>query len=422
MERINVFTLLSRSEKNMGSGMDPKVKALALELVKRAYHEGINVQITSGFRSYAEQNRLYAQGRTAPGSVVTNARGGQSIHNFGLAIDYVIVSEDGSKAIWVVNDKWRRVADIGKSLGFQWGGDWKSFVDPPHLDFQKGYSLASLRAGNRPSIPHVPERSYNGPGDTGAEVKLRQDQLTKAGFQTATDGAYGPGMEKNVRAFQLSKGLQVDGLIGAVTATALETGKTSGVVQATKPTPKPSTPSKPTPKPTAKPSAPSGNSIVDYLNSKGQDSSFAARKRLADQYGIKGYKGTAAQNTELLERLKKGAPKPPPRSTTSGGSIVDYLNRHGRDSSYSARKKLAAQHGIKNYTGTAAQNTQLLDKLQSGSAPKKKINTTSLVDYLNLTGQPSSFSARKRLAEKHGIKNYKGTAAQNTKLLDVLNK
>jgi len=44
------------------------------------------------------------------------------------------------------------------------------------------------------------------------------------------------------------------------------------------------------------------------------------------------------------------------------------------------------------------------------------------VDYLNLTGQPSSFSARKKLAEKHGIKNYKGTAAQNTKLLNILNK
>lgn len=186
--------------------------------------------------------------------------------------------------------------------------------------------------------------------------------------------------------------------------------------------------SKPAPavKPAVKPSAPSGGSIVDYLNSKGQDSSFAARKRLADQYGIKGYEGTAAQNTALLDKLKSGAKpadKPTPKpSAPSGGSVVDYLNKQGKDSSFSARKQLAVQHGIKNYTGTAAQNTQLLKKLQSGSAPKKKINTTSLVDYLNLTGQPSSFSARKRLAEKHGIKNYKGTAAQNTKLLNILNK
>ena len=422
MARVNIFTLLSRSEKNMGSGMDPKVKALALELVKRAYHEGINVQITEGFRTYARQNQLYAQGRTTPGNIVTHARGGSSIHNFGLAIDYVLVSEDGSRAIWTVTKEWRRVAEIGKSLGFQWGGDWTSFRDYPHLDMQRGYSLSSLRAGKRPSIPDVPERAYIGPGDTGAEVKLRQDQLNKAGFKTATDGAYGPGMEKNVRAFQLSQGLKVDGLIGAVTAAALETGNTPGLVQATKPTPKPSTPSKPA----AKPSAPSGNSIVDYLNAKGQDSSFAARKKLADQYGIKGYAGTAAQNTELLDRLKSGAKpaaKPATKAPTyKGDSIVDYLNKQGRDSSFSSRKRLAAQHGIRNYTGTAAQNTQLLGKLQAGSAPKKKINTTSLVDYLKLTKQPSDFASRKKLAEKHGIRNYTGTAAQNTKLLNILNK
>ncbi|SIT91784.1 D-alanyl-D-alanine carboxypeptidase family protein [Edaphobacillus lindanitolerans] len=354
MSRVNVFVLIDRSIKNMGSGIDPKVKALAIELIKRAYHEGINVQITSGFRSYAEQDKLYAQGRTAPGNIVTNARGGQSIHNFGLAIDYVLVSEDGTKAIWTVTKEWRHVAAIGKSMGFQWGGDWTSFVDYPHLDMQRGMSLSTLRSGKRPSIPNVPARQYLGPGDTGAEVKLKQEQLTKAGFKTAADGAFGLDMEKNVCAFQLAKGLQVDGLIGPDTARALETG----VVQASKP----------------KPSA------------------------------------------------SKPAPKPKP-FVPGGGSIVDYLNKQGRDSSFSARKKLAAQYGIKNYTGTAAQNTQLLKKLQSGSAsPSKKINTNSIVDYLKAIGQPSSFEHRKKLAEKHGIKGYKGTAAQNKKLLDILNK
>ena len=49
------------------------------------------------------------------------------------------------------------------------------------------------------------------------------------------------------------------------------------------------------------------------------------------------------------------------------GSIVDYLKGQGQDSSYNARKKLAEQHGISNYSGTAAQNTSLLRRLQSGS-------------------------------------------------------
>src|SRR5690606_9219748 len=142
-------------------------------------------------------------------------------HNFGLAIDYVLVSEDGSRAIWTVTKEWRRVAAIGKSMGFQWGGDWKSFVDYPHLDFQKGYSLASLRAGARPTIPDVPKRTYIGPGDTGTEVKLRQSQLTAHGFKTTADGYFGPGMEKNVRAFQKSRGLTSDGLIGSATVKAL---------------------------------------------------------------------------------------------------------------------------------------------------------------------------------------------------------
>ncbi|SEJ82244.1 protein of unknown function [Bhargavaea ginsengi] len=186
---------------------------------------------------------------------------------------------------------------------------------------------------------------------------------------------------------------------------------------------KPSTVTKPTPKP----SAPSGNSIVDYLNAKGQDSSLAARKKLAEQYGIKGYTGTAAQNLQLLDKLKSGAkpavkPATKPSPAYKGNSVVDYLNSLGRDSSLSARKRLAEQYGFKNYTGTAAQNLQLLDKLRSGKKPSKKINTNSLVDYLKITKQPSSFSARKKLAAKHGIKNYKGTANQNKQLLDILNK
>lgn len=213
MGRVSVFTLIDRSTKNMGA-VDPKVKALAIELIKRAYHEGINVQITSGLRTYTEQDRLYAQGRTRPGNIVTNAKAGQSIHNFGLAIDYVLVNEDGSKAIWSVTSEWRRVAAIGKQLGFQWGGDWSSFRDYPHLDMQRGLSLAQLRAGKRPSIPSVPERTWIGPGDTGKRVEDMQRYLNEVGIKTDVDGFYGPGTEKAVRTFQSRRGLSVDGLYG----------------------------------------------------------------------------------------------------------------------------------------------------------------------------------------------------------------
>jgi peptidoglycan LD-endopeptidase CwlK len=223
MSRANVFDLISRSVRNMGSGINPKVKDLAVELIKRAYHEGINVQITSGFRSYSAQNALYAQGRTRPGNVVTNARAGQSIHNFGLAIDYVLLDWDGDRAIWTVTNEWRRVAAIGKSLGFQWGGDWRSFRDYPHLDMQRGYSLASLRAGKRPAIPNVPKRSYFGPGDVDPEIKTWQTHLNRHGAKLAVDGAYGSGMEAAVKAYQKRVGLLADGLLGKDTKTELLT-------------------------------------------------------------------------------------------------------------------------------------------------------------------------------------------------------
>lgn len=218
--RVSVFQLISKSERTMGA-VHPRLKALAVELIKRAYHEGINIRITAGLRTNAEQQRLYNQGRTTPGNIVTNARPGQSIHNFGLAIDYVLVNEDDTNVSWVVNKQWRRVGAIGKQLGFQWGGDWTSFRDYPHLDLQRGMSLANLRAGKLPSLPSVPSRPYLGQGDTGADVTAMQQALNLAGFTTDVDGSFGQGTESALRAFQAANGITVDGLYGADAKRAL---------------------------------------------------------------------------------------------------------------------------------------------------------------------------------------------------------
>lgn len=112
-------------------------------------------------------------------------------------------------------------------------------------------------------------------------------------------------------------------------------------------------------------------------------------------------------------------------STYTGDSIVSYLNSIKVNSSYDNRAKLASKHGIKNYSGTAAQNLNLLDKFRNGkSAIKQKGNfkTGSIVDYLNSIKVNSGYSNRAKLAAKHGIKNYKGTASQNTQLLGKLRK
>lgn len=118
-----------------------------------------------------------------------------------------------------------------------------------------------------------------------------------------------------------------------------------------------------------------GNSIVDYLKSVGQDSSFSNRKKLAQAHGISNYKGTASQNTQLLNILRSN--KSSGSSTSyyakysgSSSSIVDALKSIGVDSSYSNREKIAKANGISNYSGTASQNIKLLNLLKQGKLKK----------------------------------------------------
>ncbi len=150
---VKLQTLINRSVNNMGSGIDPTVKNTALELIKRAYKETIYVQMTGGYRSIGEQNRLYEQGRTNQSKpIVTNVRGGYSYYNYGLAVDFVILSDDGRRALWTVNEEWKRVANLAKSLGFTWGGDWSGFKDYPHLQMNGGLTINDLLNGKRPKL------------------------------------------------------------------------------------------------------------------------------------------------------------------------------------------------------------------------------------------------------------------------------
>lgn len=127
------------------------------ELISLAADKGINVVITADFRSAEEQDELYAQGRTADGDIVTNAKGGESYHNYGLAIDFALMNING-EVIWDMEydgngnskDDWSEVVEIAKSLGFEWGGDWISFKDYPHFQMDFGLSIEDLQNGERP--------------------------------------------------------------------------------------------------------------------------------------------------------------------------------------------------------------------------------------------------------------------------------
>jgi len=139
----------SRSEKTIASLL-PEVQPIARALVQKAALSGIKIKVISGLRTYAEQDALYAQGRTKPGNIVTNAKGGYSNHNFGIAFDVGVF--EGSQYLGE-SSKYQAVGVLGMDLGLEWGGNWKTIVDQPHFqlrptwasDFAERQMLAELR-------------------------------------------------------------------------------------------------------------------------------------------------------------------------------------------------------------------------------------------------------------------------------------
>ena len=111
----------------------PVARLVLAEAAEALEKEGYGLILTDARRTIVRQNELYAQGRTAPGKIVTNAKGGQSPHNFGLAFDFAPVKDgkidwDAPRRIWEV------VGKIAENYGLQWGGNFKSIVDLPHVE------------------------------------------------------------------------------------------------------------------------------------------------------------------------------------------------------------------------------------------------------------------------------------------------
>jgi peptidoglycan LD-endopeptidase CwlK len=148
---------INKQAVSLPTSLNPIVKEKSSQLIQQAAKKGIVVVITNGFRSFEDQKRLYQQGRTTSGNIVTNAKAGESYHNYGLAIDFALKTPTGN-VIWDRqydgnrNGKadWTEVVEISKSLGFKWGGDWAKFKDYPHLQMDFGLTIADLQNGKRP--------------------------------------------------------------------------------------------------------------------------------------------------------------------------------------------------------------------------------------------------------------------------------
>ncbi|HBP63642.1 MAG TPA: cell wall biogenesis protein [Desulfosporosinus sp.] len=136
-----------RPTSNNLNTLDPYVSFLARKLLQLGKVNNLDIMINVAFRSWDDQDKLYAAGRTMPGAIVTNARGGESYHNWGLAFD----------ASPIINGKlsddtaaFKKMGKLGEQLGLEWGGSFKSIVDLPHFQVTFGLSNEDLLNGKRP--------------------------------------------------------------------------------------------------------------------------------------------------------------------------------------------------------------------------------------------------------------------------------
>lgn len=142
----------SASEKRLAK-VHPVLAERVTELARSLASKGVTIECVQGLRTFAEQDALYAQGRTKPGQRVTNARGGASNHNYGLAVD-VCPFKDG-KPDW--ND-WAGFGAIGteaRKLGLEWGGDWKKLVDKPHVQLPSAAVKTLRKLYDKGGLPEV---------------------------------------------------------------------------------------------------------------------------------------------------------------------------------------------------------------------------------------------------------------------------
>ncbi len=152
---VGIDGIDGRSARNVASllpAVRPHFERIVIEGTRIAKAMGADSYVMiSGTRTYAEQDALYAKGRTVPGPVVTNAKGGHSNHNFGVAGDFGVFHG----GVYLDNANPALASHIHKAVAawvkanlpkIEWGGDWTSFRDESHYQFRTGLSLAQMRA------------------------------------------------------------------------------------------------------------------------------------------------------------------------------------------------------------------------------------------------------------------------------------
>lgn len=123
------------------AGVHPALRAIVLRVLSAMSELGHPMMVTDGVRTDDQQKALYAQGRTAPGKIVTNAdgvlkRSNHQVHADGLghAVDCCFLVN--GKPSWADEHPWRLYGEAAKALGATWGGEFTTIVDRPHIEWK----------------------------------------------------------------------------------------------------------------------------------------------------------------------------------------------------------------------------------------------------------------------------------------------
>ena len=165
------------------SQLHPELQKKVEQLKILCQQNGITIGISECVRTVAEQDVLYAKGRTMPGKIVTKAKGNtySSMHQWGVAFDFYLkmdVDGDGSVSDDAFNNStelFNKVGKIGQSIGLEWGGAWKSMKDLPHFQLP-----------NWGSTPAKLKRLYGTPEKFMATWKKKGQTVTESNKITTT--------------------------------------------------------------------------------------------------------------------------------------------------------------------------------------------------------------------------------------------
>lgn len=208
-----VMTYDKRNRENIAKLAD-NTKAAALKWYEFCVKNGIDILVYETIRTKQTQALYVDKG-------VSQTM--KSYHIVGQALDFVPVVNGKTDWNGYGSTKAKKAIAEAKRLGFEWGGDWKKFVDKPHLQFNyKGYGTDTF---GKVVAAVTPKATVLKRGDTGPKVEVLQKRLSELGYHITVDGIFGEGTENDVKDFQKVSKLAIDGMVGPATQAKLDAAK-----------------------------------------------------------------------------------------------------------------------------------------------------------------------------------------------------